>query len=188
LSVRGVARFVSIVGHPFVLVPLAIVIATRAPNARAGPVLAAVGFTMFVLAVVVVRAWRRGEIADVDVSTREHRPRVFIVGIAASALACVAMIATHQNAATIRGCAIACATLVVMALLNRFALKASLHSAFAMMAAGICWRASATIGIAFALAALAVAASRVVYGRHTTPEVLSGLAVGVLSAAAFAVV
>ena len=140
---------------------------------------------MLVLAIHVVRAWRRGEIADVDVSTREHRPRVFFIGIVASAIAIAAMLVTHQSASVVRGCAIACAMLVVMALLNRFVLKASLHSAFAMMAAGIVFPASIVLGVVFGIIALAVGASRVVYGRHTTPEVLAGLAVGAVSAAGF---
>lgn len=141
---------------------------------------------MLVLAVHVVRAWRRGEIADVDVSSREHRPRVFLIGITASAIAVAAMLATHQSTAVVRGCVVACAMLVVMAVLNRFVLKASLHSAFATMAAGIVWPASAALGAVFGVVALAVGASRVVYGRHTTPEVLAGLAVGALAAGALA--
>ena len=63
--------------------------------------------------------------------------------------------------------------------------KASLHSAFAMMAAGIVFPASIVLGVVFGIIALAVGASRVVYGRHTTPEVLAGLAVGAVSAAGF---
>ena len=186
--IKRIARLVSIVGHPFLLVPLAIVLATRGPNVRPGPLLAAVGATMLLLAVHVVRGMRRGELTDIDVSTREHRPRVFAVGIASSAVACIAMIATGQPAGFVRGTAIACAMLVVMAMLNRFVLKASLHSAFAMVAAGISWRAGPNLGIAFAVIAVVVAASRVVYGRHTTPEVLVGLGVGAVAAAGFSLV
>ena len=186
MDMRQVARIVSIVGHPFLLVPLAIVIATRNAASARGPVLGAVLGTMVVLAIYVVRKWRRGELTDVDVSTREQRPRVFAVGIAASAVATLAMIATKQNMAVVRGTAIACITLVVMALVNRFLSKASLHSAFAAIAAGIVWRSSPAVSMAFAVVALVVAWSRVRYGRHTASEVAAGLVIGAVAALGYA--
>ncbi len=185
MDLKNVARIVSIVGHPFVLVPLAIVFATRDAARSRGPVLAAVLGTMAILAVYVVRKWRRGELTDVDVSTREQRPRVFFIGIAASGAACLAMIATKQSASVIRGTAIACLVLVAMFFVNRFLLKASLHSAFAAIAAGIVWRASPLLSIAFAVVAVIVAWSRVRYGRHTASEVTAGLAIGAVAALGF---
>jgi len=186
MDAKNVARIVSIVGHPFVLVPLAIVLATRDAAASRGPVLGAVLGTMAVLAVYVLRKWRRGELTDVDVSSREQRPRVFFIGIASSGAACVAMIATKQAPGVIRGTAIACGVLVVMFLVNRFLLKASLHSAFAAIAAGIVWRASPLLTLAFALVALIVGWSRVRYGRHTASEVVAGLVIGSIAALGFA--
>jgi membrane-associated phospholipid phosphatase len=186
MDVRKLARIVSIVGHPFVLVPLAIVLATRDAARTRVPVLGAVLATMLILAIYVVRKWRRGELTDVDVSSREQRPRVFLVGIVASGAACLAMIATGQNMPVIRGTAIACITLVVMAIVNRLLLKASLHSAFAAIAAGIVWRASLGIAMGFAVVALVVGWSRVRYGRHTASEVAAGLAIGAIAALGYA--
>jgi len=185
MDMRKVARIISIVGHPFLVVPLAIVLATQNDGASRRAILLAVGGTMLALTIYVVRKWRKGDFKDIDVSTREQRPRVFFIGIAASGLACLAMRLSRQNEAAIRGTAIACGTLVVLFLVNRFLLKASLHGAFSAMAAGIVWRANMPLAIGFAVLALIIGWSRVAYGRHTTPEVVVGLGIGAASAAAF---
>src|SRR6185295_15892184 len=70
-------RALSIAGHPFILTPLAVTIATWKGTAQERLVILGLLFA----AVHVVRRHRRGEVSDIDVSNREHRPAVFRVAI-----------------------------------------------------------------------------------------------------------
>lgn len=177
-----VGRWLSIVGHPFILVPLAIVFATRSSEAR-GPVLTLVAISMVLIAVFVVRQLRRGAVTDVDVSTREHRPGFYALAIGTSVVSTVILYAMRQPLVAVRGAGVSAALLVVSAIANT-KLKVSLHTAFALMAAGIAYNAGLAYGGAFLVAALAVAWARVAYGRHTRPEVIGGGALGILAALA----
>src|SRR6185295_3861178 len=75
-------RALSIAGHPFILTPLAVTIATWKGTAQERLVILGLLFAaMLAVAVHVVRRHRRGEVSDIDVSNREHRPAVFRVAI-----------------------------------------------------------------------------------------------------------
>lgn len=180
---KTLGRWISIAGHPFILVPLAIAIATSRDRASRGPVLGLVGISMAILAAFIARSLRRGEVTDVDVSTREHRPGMYRVAIA-TAVASVAILRfTHQSREAVHGALVSAVLLLVGAFVNA-RIKASLHTAFALMAAGIAFKASAIAGAVFLVVALAVAWARVAYGRHTRPEVLVGGVLGILAALA----
>jgi hypothetical protein len=176
-----VARAISIVGHPFLVVPGAILL-----TGTRGPVLYAVLASMVAITVHVVRGMRRGEISDVDVSRREQRRGVYAIGIGCSVVAVAVLYATHQPPLAIRGSLIAGGALAVSAIVN-LRLKASLHCLFAMFSAGIAWRAEHVAGLVFAIVALAVAWARVAYERHTRAEAAVGLALGTVAAIALAV-
>lgn len=176
---RTIGRWASIVGHPFLVVPAAIVVATsrREAEGARGPVLGVVGASMIVIALQVAVRLRRGEITDVDVSTREHRPRMYAVAIVAAVVSTAILFATHQSPTAVYGAALAGGLLVAGALANVW-LKVSLHTAFAFFAAGIAFHAGARAAIVFAGVALVVAWARVAYGRHTLREVVAGGALG----------
>jgi hypothetical protein len=181
---RSAARLISIVGHPFVTVPSAIVVATwEADAVSKARILGAVLLGMLVLATYVVIRFRRGDFTDVDVSTREHRPGAFVVGILASGGSVLLLSASSSGPLAVRGAAVACALLIVTAVVN-VRVKASLHVIFAVLAASIAWRSSRAAGVGFFAFALLVGWARVRYGRHTLREVAVGLALG--SAGAFA--
>ncbi len=176
---RTIGRWASIVGHPFLVVPAAIVVATsqRAAASARGPVLGVVGASMLVLTVQVAVRLRRGEITDIDVSTREQRPRMYAVAIAAAVVSTALLFATHQSSTAVYGAAIAGGLLVAGALANVW-IKVSLHTAFAVFAAGIAFHAGPHAAIVFAGIALVVAWARVAYGRHTLREVVAGGVLG----------
>lgn len=182
-AIARASRLVSIAGHPFVLVPLAIVVATSNGDASRGPVLALFAASMLLIAVFVVRRLRRGEVTDVDVSTREHRASFYVLAIAAGVVSTIVLYATHQSTAAVRGAGISAAALVVSAIANT-RIKVSLHTAFALIAAGIAANAGPVAGVAFFAAALAVAWARVAYGRHTRLEVLAGGVLGAIAGVA----
>lgn len=179
---RTIGRWLSIVGHPFVVVPAAIFVATSGRGAASrGPALGVVGASMILIAVQVAVRLRRGEITDVDVSTREHRPQMYVLAIFAAAASTALLFATNQSQSSVRCCALACGLLVTGAIAN-LRIKVSLHTAFALSAAGIAFHAGAGTAVVFAVIALVVAWARVAYGRHTTREVLAGGVLGSLFA------
>src|SRR5262245_56293747 len=76
---RAIARWISIIGHPFVLLPLAVgYVVSRSLSSEQAPESMAILLGWFVLfgAYVVIQV-RRGVWSDVDVSTREQRPHMF---------------------------------------------------------------------------------------------------------------
>ena len=139
---------------------------------------------MAVLAFYVVRRHRRGDFADVDVSTREQRPAVYGVAFVSLAAAAVALHVSGSNPIAVRGAAVAAGLFAISALVNVRA-KASLHCAFAALAAGIAWPSSALAGVSFVVIAVVVAWGRVAYGRHSRSEVIVGLGLGALAALVF---
>lgn len=179
-----IGRALSIAGHPFILTPLAVTIAMSSQSARARAfILGLVGAAMLAVAVHVVRGHRRGELSDIDVSTREQRTGVFRVAIGSLLVTILVLLVTGASPPALRGATVATALFVACAIVNR-RLKASLHSAFAMYAAGIVWPVTTRGAIAFAVAAGLIGWGRVAYRRHTTSEVLAGLALGALAAVA----
>lgn len=173
-----VGRALSIAGHPFVLTPLAVMIATWRESARSRLViLGLLAASMLAVAIHVVRRHRRGEVADIDVSTREQRPAVFRIAIGSLVAVMLALHFTGANPAAFRGAAVATGLFVACAIVN-LRTKVSLHAAFAALAAGIVWPANAIAGIAFAAAAVVIGWGRVAYRRHTPIEVVLGLALG----------
>lgn len=178
-------RALSIAGHPFILTPLAVAIATWRESARSRLViLGLLAAAMLAVAIHVVRRHRRGEVADIDVSDREQRPAVFRVAIGSLVVVMLALHFTGANPAAFRGAAVATGLFVASAIAN-VRVKVSLHSAFAMLAAGIVWPASRPAGIAFAVAACVIGWGRVAYRRHTPLEVALGLSLGAVAAASF---
>jgi hypothetical protein len=181
-------RWASIVGHPFLVVPAAILVATSKDDAASarGPILGVVGASMVAIAVQVAVRLRRGEITDVDVSKREHRPQLYALAIAAAVVSTTLLFVTHQSPTTVRGAALVGGLLVVGAVANVW-LKVSLHTAFAVFAAGIAFHAGPGVAAVFAVLALVVACARVAYGRHTRSEVVAGAILGTAFALLLAV-
>lgn len=179
MSLRTIGRWASILGHPFLVTPAAILVATSKREAASSrtPILALLAASMLVVAIQVGIRLRRGEITDVDVSTREHRPQMYAVAIVASLASTIVLYLTRQSPTTVRGALLTSALLVAGALAN-IGLKVSLHTAFAVFASGIAFHASFAAALVFAVVAVVVAWARVAYGRHTIREVLAGAALG----------
>jgi hypothetical protein len=172
LSSTTFARYLSIAGHPFLLIPLMVAAASRNWTWTA---LVAAG-TILPILVITIRNVRRGVWSDHDVSRREQRGGLYRVAlplVAVSALLAWALGAHGM----MRGFAAAGVMLALGLLGSRF-LKISMH----MMAAAYCavviiriWPLSAIAIVPFVAA---IAWSRRKLNRHTWPEIAVGLAIG----------
>lgn len=192
--VRGVARFISIVGHPFVFIPAAIVFhgvfqpdarrPTPATSASILPIVGIVLLGMFAIGGYVGYGLRKGRWADVDVSVREQRGGLYAVSLIATAAATLAF-HVFGPPIGVRGSLIAFLLVLLSAVVN-LRLKISLHVGFAAYAVGIACGRRLDVLVVAAAWALAIAWSRVVLKRHTLSEVVAGAIAGTLAGAAFA--
>lgn len=180
-----IARAISIVGHPMLLVPLAIVLAMRGrvSFSQGAGILAVVVAAILVVAAYLVHGVRTGRLSHVDVSKREERGTFYRVAMVSTAIATVALAMSGAPRAAAFGCGCAFGLLAVSSIVNR-TIKASLHTAFGIVAAGTVGPGSPLVFATFLAMALLVAWSRVVLGRHTTAEVLVGALLGTLAAIA----
>ncbi|HWO08887.1 MAG TPA: hypothetical protein VNN80_05385 [Polyangiaceae bacterium] len=171
------ARSLSLLGHPFMVIPASVgaVGVLRGGDGRSALGVAA----LFVaVSVTIFLGVRSGRFNDFDVSERQRRPAFYAL-VTAGTLALALRLRDDPEA--FRACAIAGAVLVACGLLNRWT-KASLHTAFALYAAGLWGAWSLGTGLVALPIAASVAWSRVRLGRHSTLEVAAGGVVGLAAA------
>lgn len=172
-----VARYLSIVGHPFAIIPASIgaLAVLRGGDLRAALAVAAVFAVVSVAIVVGIRA---GRFNDFDVSERERRPRFYVLLTAAT----VALAFRFRDQPQARlACVSAGAMLLCCTVINRWT-KVSLHTAFALYAAGLWCTWSLAAGVAALPIAASIGWSRVRLGRHSKGEVYAGMLVGIAAA------
>ncbi len=176
----ALARTVSVLGHPSLLVPLAAGSALHLNGRSAGNgALASVLVAAFVGAVVLAyAAWRvrAGHWQHVDASVPNERGqlnRLFGSGLLAGALLAHFLDAPNSLVAGLA----ASAAVVLVALGLAAWCKTSLHCGFAALAASFMWPHTTALAC-FAAWSLCVAWSRLTLARHTRTDVLVGLMLG----------
>ncbi|MDQ3229986.1 MAG: phosphatase PAP2 family protein [Pseudomonadota bacterium] len=182
----ALARAVSILGHPLLMLPLAVLALSLARNGGDRDTLViAAGFGMFAAAVLGYSWWqvRCGRWTHVDASTRHERGslnRFLLVALAVAAV--VAWSASMHELAFGLGLS---AALIAAAMLSSRYCKLSLHLAFAVYAAmllsRIDWRLAAG---AFVFAAV-LAWSRLALQRHVPRDLVAGALAGLIAGALF---
>lgn len=186
LSRLQAARLLSIIGHPGLLMPVAVAVGAAqsgVPLARVQAVVAAAVAVAAVIGVYSLWQVRRGRWTHVDASLPHERRQLnpfVLVLLFAVALLLAATGASRHGAI---GAAV-CGLLVGAALALQRWMKLSLHAAFAVFAAALVTPQWA-VSLPMAALALGVAWSRLVLGRHTPAEVLTGLLLGALAGLGF---
>ena len=182
------ARTLSIVGHPALLMPLAVAVA--ASGAGAPPQLLQVALGTAVAVAVIVGLYslwqvRAGRWAHVDASQPRERRQLnrFLAALLGGAALLLWTLGQPPQVAL--GPLLAALLVLLAHGLQRW-LKVSLHAAFALFAAALAWpHVGLTLGLV--LLAAGVAWSRLVLRRHTRAEVLLGLLLGTACGGAFRV-
>jgi membrane-associated phospholipid phosphatase len=174
---HGIARYLSVMGHPFIIIPASM---GTVSILRGGETRTALGLavTFVAVSVAIVLGIKAGRFNDFDVSERQRRPAFYVLLTGATVALGVWL---RDDPGALRACTIAGAVLAACGLLNRWT-KASLHTAFSLYAAGFwgAWSVSAGL-LALPMAAL-VAWSRARLGRHSWSEIATGAAVGLVAA------
>ncbi len=182
----AIARAISIVGHPAVLLLVAALIAAtnRGSSLRQ---LWLVGGVMVILGGIVLGfSWmqvRAGRWSHVDASARRERSSLNVfAGTLCLLGAALAGLLTHRATMSM-ALAISGAIFVIALALARW-VKVSLHVVFAVFATALLWpdRLAVVVG---ALVTAALMWSRLVLGRHVAVDVITGLVLGVAAGGAY---
>ena len=180
------ARVLSIVGHPGLLMPVAVPLAALQ---RGAPVqdlwlgaAAALAVTLLV-SLYSLHQVRAGRWSHVDASAPAERLQLnrLLVGLLLAAAAALWLTTRSQVLAAGLGTS---GAIVLAALALRRRMKLSLHCAFCSYAAALLWPALPALAV-LVLLALAVGWSRWQLRRHTRQEVVAGLGLGALAGLAF---
>jgi membrane-associated phospholipid phosphatase len=176
---RSVARWVSIVLHPFatalVLVGAVELRRGRLEAARSVAVVALL--CVLPLALLIGRQVRRGAWGTVDASRPQERPLLFAVG-GAGLLALLAYLAAWRRGSPLVTGVVGTLGMVAVGAAVTPWVKVSLHVAVAALAATVLLEAVPPLGRAFAAALPLLGWSRVALGRHRWVEVAAGLLLG----------
>ena len=179
---KQVARWVSILGHPFVMV--ALLVAVPAMRQSSGKpvqaVLVAAIAAVVPIAVLMFLQVSRGRWSSVDASKPSERPVLFLVVIAGLVAALGWLLLNDPQSFLVRGMLVVAAFLLLAAFLTRW-VKLSRHGASAARAATTLCLLGSPIGYALLAVVPLVFWSRLVLGRHRVPELLVGLVLGVLT-------
>lgn len=181
----ALARALSILGHPLLLLPAAALAAMAAGGEHDALPGAALAFVLFGAAVMAWSQWkvRRARWAHVDASQQGERRslnRTLLWVLAAGAA-----VAWYCGAPALARGLVAAAAILVLALLSARWCLLSLHVAFAVLAATLLWTVAPWAALAGLAFAAAVAWSRLTLARHTPRDVVAGALAGAFAGALF---
>ena len=182
----AIARVLSVIGHPALLMPAAVAGSAAVQGAPPAVLHAGLGASVGVAVCVIAYSLlqvRAGRWSHADASVPHERSQLtqvlvlLLFGVAAGLWWLGAPRLPALGLALGGG-------VVLVAHLLRQMLKVSLHTSFAVYAAGLLWPGMLPVGLVLALAA-AVSWSRLVLRRHTPAEVVAGAVLGAAVGAVF---
>jgi hypothetical protein len=178
---NAVARWVSILGHPFamtIVVVLGAALRFSTPREALRTLLLVTLIALLPVAALMIRQVRRGSWTNVDASNRAERPLLFAVGIVALAALLGAVLVFRPGSFLIRGVAGVLIMLAVCAVATRW-VKVSLHMAFGALATTVLLSLGSPAGWVLLAVMPGLAWSRLALKRHSLAEVAIGLLVGI---------
>jgi hypothetical protein len=183
------ARWLSIVAHPFVMVSVMVGTAAavrQTPEAALRSVAIVVLVTIVPLLILMTRKVRSGAWENADASNRKERPILYLVGtlglVGLLAYLTVFTVLRPQDF-MIRGLIATLGMFAACAAATRW-IKVSLHMAFAALAATALSLMGSAVGYVLVLMLPALAWARLTLGRHTPLELALGTAAGTTAAVA----
>src|SRR5687768_1241778 len=119
---RSIGRFLSIVGHPFILLPLAVgyVVSRRLSMEQALHTMGVLLAWFLLFGTYVVIQVRRGVWTDVDVSSHEHRPHMYMLAVPLAVASVLVLWWRGYPTPVLIGMGSAAAMLAVASILNRW--------------------------------------------------------------------
>jgi membrane-associated phospholipid phosphatase len=174
------ALLVSLLGHPFVLLTLTVLIVAlhNTSPARAFVIgIVTISVTVVPLLFIIRRSVVTGKWGNHDISDRAERGKFYPIAVAVVALSCLVFWLLDFPRPLLIGIIASLVLLLAAMLINRWS-KISLHLTFAAYSAVSLTAIDYRLGAVFILLAVAVAWSRVRLERHSLGQVLGGAALG----------
>ncbi len=181
-----IARWLSIVFHPFAMVGLMVGVAAAARQTRAEAVRSVALVMLVTIVPLAVLMWRQvwsGKWKNADASNRAERPVLYLTGGIALVTLLAYLLLLRPQSFMVRGVVATCGMMAVCAAATRW-VKVSLHMAFAALAAVALALSRSPVGYVLLLALPAIVWSRLTLQRHTPIEVILGTIVGAGAGAA----
>jgi membrane-associated phospholipid phosphatase len=179
-QLQKTARIVSVLGHPFVLLPCTVLIASLynlPPHQAFTIAITTILITVFPILFIIRRRVAAGKWSDHDVSVVSERNSFYpILLLIVSSSSLIFWLLEFPRSLLI-GMLISLGLLFIAMHVNRRS-KISLHMIFAAYCAVSLMAVSYWIGGAFLLFTVMIGWSRVVLERHSLPQVLSGMILG----------
>ncbi len=184
-SNQRIARVISILGHPMLVMPLAAWLTARANGSDDSAALilllgiVGIGVVVYSFSAIQVRGGRWQHV-DASATSERRGLNVFLLGlfVAAAALA-----GWYFGYSPVTLALLLAAAIILLALLISPCCKLSLHVAFGCYAIFI--PGSLALGVGLAIVVIAVAWSRLVLGRHDLTDILAGMLAGIAAGIAF---
>ena len=178
-----IARIISVIGHPFVLLSLtALIVALHRTHLLRALTIGGVTVlsTVTPLFFIIRRKVSAGKWSDHDVSDASERRSFYPIAITINTLSTLIFYLLGFPHGLIVGMLISLVILLAAMLINRWS-KISLHQIFAVYFAVSLFAVSYWSGAGFLLIAAAVGWSRIELERHTFGQVLSGALLGAVA-------
>jgi membrane-associated phospholipid phosphatase len=178
-----IAKIISVIGHPFVLLALTIlmVAASGESPARAAAIGAiAILATVFPMLFVIRRKVKSGKWSDHDVSDARERRNFYPLMIAILGFSLALFYLLGFPRPLLVGMLISLAILTAAMMINHWS-KISLHLTFAIYFAVSLLAVNYWMSGGLLVLTVAVAWSRIKLGRHNAAQVLSGAALGAIA-------
>lgn len=180
---RQVARWISIVLHPFVMMVLSVAVIAERRGGRK-EALWSVGliglFSVLPIALLMASQVRRGAWRDVDASGRNERPMLYGAGIGGMAAMGCYLAVFEPGSFLLGGTLVMLGLLAVCGVLTIW-VKVSLHMAAATSAVTVLVLMNSTLGWILGCVLPMLGWSRLALGRHGWPEVALGFLLGLMA-------
>lgn len=176
------AKYVSIIGHPFITIPIFVIIVMFSFEDFKTAVF--ISFLIVGCIFVPLISWmyirtKRGLYTNFDVSIRTQRKSVFVFAVPLLAVVTAIVFATGQPKNLSLGVLFASMLIITSQIVN-FYIKSSLHVSLTIYLSFLIMPVNLVIGIIVLLSTAIIGWSRVKLGRHTLKEVFVGMLVGLI--------
>jgi hypothetical protein len=182
----SIAKWISILAHPFVMVAVMVIVAGSRFAAGAEvlyPALLVLAIVLIPTSIVMFVQVRRKRWANSDASNMSERPWLLLVILIALIVLLGFLLLQDPNSFLIKG-VFASGLMVLVALIGTRWMKMSIHMAFAGFACTLLCILGSVVGYVLLVVVPLLAWSRLALKRHRPHELVLGLALGVLAGAA----
>lgn len=179
---QKIARFISIVGHPLLTIPLYVLIVMFTHenlNKALFNSFLIIGCIFIPLILWLYIKYKKGSFTNFDVSDRKQRKSIFIFIIPILSVVTFIVYKTGQSPNLYLSLLFALILVLISQIVNFF-IKSSLHVSFNIYLSFLLLTVNYKLGIILLLFTGLLGWSRIVLGRHTLKEVLVGAAIGLL--------